>query len=263
MPRFIVPRSTRTMLLTVSPRSFVKSWMSAAAGGLARLYGSKQRDAPVFVNVQVAVSLVAGWYQYVYFAGALQFASAAPSRPLARELTVAVSVVPGIVTTTGVTTGWAQIHGWSCSPEKTGPLARWFVIVRCSAGCGFPFGVVPVLATTWFSPSASPSTRPLNVPSARSANLLVTSTPSTVTRTSAMSTPSGTTTSTSASPPEIRSARFESTRISSLSPFGSLTLAGFAACSFAASAEVTVNRSFVAAAAAVASPATPSSPESP
>ena len=111
MPRFIVPRSTRTMLLTVSPRSFVKLAMSAGAGGAARLYGSKQRVAPVFVNVQVAVSRVAGWYQYVYLAGALQLASAGPSRPLTRELTVAVRLVPGIVTTVGVATGWAQTHG--------------------------------------------------------------------------------------------------------------------------------------------------------
>ena len=63
MARFIVPRSTRTMLLTVSPRSFVKLAMSAGAGGDARLYGSKHRVAPVFVNAQVAGSRVAGWYQ--------------------------------------------------------------------------------------------------------------------------------------------------------------------------------------------------------
>ena len=98
-----------------------------------------------------------------------------------RELTVAVRLVPGIVTTAGVATGWAQTHGCSCSPEKTGPLAGWFVIVR-RADERPPglrdFGLVgTVLATTSLSPSASPSTRPLNVPSARSANALVTSRP--------------------------------------------------------------------------------------
>src|SRR5215216_2050885 len=185
MPRFMVPRSTRTMLLTVSPRSFVKPATSAAAGGLARLYGSKHRVAPVFVKVHVAVSRVAGWYQYVYFCGASQLASGALSSPLTREFTVAVRLVPGIVTTVGVTAGCAQIHGCSCSPEKTGPLAGWLVIVRRAddlpagfADCGF---CVAVRATSSLSPSASLSTIPLNVPSARSANAAVTSRPSTVT----------------------------------------------------------------------------------
>ena len=77
----------------------------------------------MFVNVHVAVSRVAGWYQYVYFAGAVQVASAAPSSPLTREVTVAVRLVPGMVTTVGVAVGWAQTHGCSCAPEKTGPLA--------------------------------------------------------------------------------------------------------------------------------------------
>src|SRR3954452_8892201 len=91
MPRAIVPRSTRTIAFETSPRSLVKSATSAAAGGLAGSYGSKQRDAPVFVKRHVPPSRAFGSYQYVYFAGALQFASAAPSRPLAREFTVAVS----------------------------------------------------------------------------------------------------------------------------------------------------------------------------
>src|SRR5215218_11138285 len=132
MPRSIVPRSTRMMLLTVSPRSFVNSAIAAGAGGAAKSYGSKHLVAPVFVNVHEFVSRPAGWYQYVYLAGALQSASAAAFRPLTREFTVAVSVVPGIVTTVGVAVGCAHTHGCSCNPEKTGPLEGWLTIVRCA-----------------------------------------------------------------------------------------------------------------------------------
>ena len=61
MARFIVPRSTRTMLLTVSPRSFVKFAMSASTGGLLGSYGTRQGLAPVVVNVQAVPSFAFGW----------------------------------------------------------------------------------------------------------------------------------------------------------------------------------------------------------
>ena len=182
----------------------------------------------------------------MYFGAALQFASAGPSSPLARELTVAVRLVPGIVTTVGVATGWAQTHGCSCSPAKTGPLAGWFVIVRRAVLGPFVFDFGPVgteWATTSLSPSTSPERRPLNVSSARSANALVTSLPFSVTVTLSSVNLCGKRTSTSASPPEIRSARFESTRSPSSPCLGPFAFAGRAARSAVASAADTVKRS--------------------
>jgi len=76
-------------------------------------------------------------------------------------------------------------------------------------------------AVRTFDPNTRFSTRPRKRPSERTANALVTSRPPTSTFTERGSTPLGTTISTSASPSEIRSARFESTLI-----FKAATVAG-------------------------------------
>src|SRR6267143_498539 len=173
MPRFIVPRSTRTMLFTVSPRSLVKSAISASTGGVLGSYGTRQGFAPVVVNVQSVPCFDFGWYRYVNFVGALHVSSTgSKSSPLARVVAVADNVVPGTITVTGVATTCAQIHGCSCAPEKTGPPREWFVMV--SRAEVFPGGRLVVgagIMTAWtsFGPSTRPVTRPSTRPSGRTA----------------------------------------------------------------------------------------------
>src|SRR6266850_2829587 len=104
----------------------------------------------------------------------------------------------------------SQIHGWTWKPANTGPPMGWLVTVIVAAEAPF------ALAESTLAPGASPATRPMKRPLARTANDEVTFRPPTSMRTLAASTPAGTTTSTSASPPEIRSARFDSTLISSV-----------------------------------------------
>ena len=133
---------------------------------------------------------------------------------------VADSVVPGTVTVTTVGTTRAQIHGCSCAPEKIGPPREWLVMVSRAdvlPGGRFDVGAGSTTACTSFGPSASPVSRPEKRPSGRTANALVTSWPLSVTRTLLGATSPGSTTSTRASPPEMRSARFDSTAIRSAS----------------------------------------------
>ena len=68
MPRFIVPRSTRTMPFTVTPRSLVKSAMSTAAGsGAVVVTATKQGFSGavavpgLIVNVQSVPCFALGW----------------------------------------------------------------------------------------------------------------------------------------------------------------------------------------------------------
>ena len=96
-----------------------------------------------------------------------------------------------------------QTHGWICGPEKTGPPLGWLAIVMRAVSA-------PSVATSSLAPTSSPVTRPSKRPLGRTANAPVTSRPSSVTRMAAGSAPSM---ATSASPAEIRSARFETTSI--------------------------------------------------
>jgi hypothetical protein len=91
-----------------------------------------------------------------------------------RVTTVEVSVVPGIVTVTGVPATVAQIHGCICGPEKMGPPREWFLIVRLDSSRSLPR---PPLSSSWpLRPSLLrecalslllPSTRPFTTPSSR------------------------------------------------------------------------------------------------
>src|SRR4051812_11694533 len=102
-----------------------------------------------------------------------------------------------------------QVQGWICGPEKTGPPFGGLVIVSRAAW-------TPAAATTGLTPLRSPVSRPWHLPLGRTANALDTSRPFTVTR--AADTPRGRSTCTSASPPEIRSARLDRVRIPSPEP---------------------------------------------
>ena len=68
-------------------------------------------------------------------------------------------------------------------------------------------------AVRMFLPTVRPVTSPEKLPSSRAANADVMSLPFRLTRTVAASVPAANFTATSASPPEMRSARFESTSI--------------------------------------------------
>ena len=98
--------------------------------------------------------------------------------------------------------GW-QIHGWTCAPANTGPPIGWFVIVirapRPSSS----------VAVTTLGPFSSPSISP--TPSLP--NLPVTSRSPTLTLNGTPLASGGRTICTSASPPEITSARLDSTSI--------------------------------------------------
>ncbi len=99
---------------------------------------------------------------------------------------------------------FVHTHGCTCGPAITGPPIAWLVMVALAA-------VTPgELAVTTLAPSERPLTIPSMRPFGRSANALETSREPTVTFRRDASTP---VTATSASPPEIRSARLESTWI--------------------------------------------------
>src|SRR4051794_650728 len=97
-----------------------------------------------------------------------------------------------------------QVHGWICGPEKTGPPFGWFVIATLACR-------PPARATRVLEPARSPVTRPWYLPLGRAANDPETSRPLRATR--AFVLPRGRSTCTRASPAEIRSARFDRTRI--------------------------------------------------
>src|SRR6267378_2976192 len=125
-------------------------------------------------------------------------------RPLAFE----AGVLPDSATGVGV----AQIHGVVCEPSSTGPPIGWFVITRRASR---PPRLSPA------AKSLRPSTRPLTTPrsvraDALAVNAPVTSWPLSESLTLFSDTFFGTRTSTSASPPLMRSARFDSVTISKL-----------------------------------------------
>jgi hypothetical protein len=101
-----------------------------------------------------------------------------------------------------------------------GPLLEWFVTVS-SARC------LRTAAVSWLSPGLRFSTSPTRRPSARGAKALEIILPLSCTRTDFGLMPSGVVISTSACPPDTRSARFDSTSI----PTGSLVAAREAASS--------------------------------
>ena len=98
-------------------------------------------------------------------------------------------------------------QGWICSPENTGPPIGWFLMV---ISWPEPSGM---RALRRLSPSARPVTSPAYWPFSRTAKLEVMSLPLSVTRTAAASVPGASRAATSASPPEIKSARLDSTSI--------------------------------------------------
>src|SRR5229473_1508903 len=118
----------------------------------------------------------------------------------------------GVLPDAGTGVGVAQIHGVVCEPSSTGPPIGWFVITRRAS------------RPPWLSPalkSLRPSTRPLTSPrsvraAALAVNAPVTSWPLSDSRTLFSATLFGTRTSTRASPPLMRSARFDSDTISKL-----------------------------------------------
>src|SRR3989441_2080674 len=123
-------------------------------------------------------------------------------RPLAFD----AGVLPDSATGVGV----AQIQGVVCEPSSTGPPIGWLVITRRAAG---PPWVSP--ATRSFRPSTKPVSRPRITRAVGSArNAPVTSRPLSDSRTLFSAAPFGTRTSTRASPPLMRSARFERGTIS-------------------------------------------------
>src|SRR5258706_2752936 len=123
-----------------------------------------------------------------------------------------LAFVAGVLPDAAVGWGVAQIQGWVCEPSSTGPPIGWFVITRRAS------------RPPWPSPAAKslrPSTRPLTTPrsvraAALAVNAPVTSWPLSDSRTLFSATLFGTRTSSSASPPLMRSARFDSDTISKL-----------------------------------------------
>src|SRR5262249_17846355 len=95
------------------------------------------------------------------------------------------------------------VTGLACGPEKTGPPILWLLML--SVAPFFP----PRSAVTTFGPSARPVTTPVTRPLARRANALDTSRDPTATCRVCADPPAGSTISTKASPPLIRSARLE------------------------------------------------------
>ena len=105
----------------------------------------------------------------------------------------------------------AQTKGCCWGPEKMGPPMGWLTRVT-SAARGRPCARrLPDSTRRVFSPSASPSTTPVSVPSSPGTKALVTSVPPTVMRTASLGVPLGTLTSTSASPPDTWSGAPDST----------------------------------------------------
>ena len=127
----------------------------------------------------------------------------------------------GVLPDSATGVGVAQIHGVVCEPSSTGPPIGWLSDPRASplAGrCPLPFES----ARNSFSPSTSPVSTPRIVRAASSVrNAAVTSCPLSHSVTFFSGTFLGTRTSTSASPPLMRSARFDSVTISKLRGVGS------------------------------------------
>src|ERR1051325_268361 len=133
-------------------------------------------------------------------------------RPLAFD----AGVLPDWATAVGV----AQIHGCACEPSSTGPPIGWLVMVSVtSLPSSLPLPLPLSSATRSLRPTTSPVTSPRSV---RAAALAVKdevmSCPFSFTLTAERETCFGTRTSTSASPPLMRSARFESVTISRFEP---------------------------------------------
>src|SRR6267378_3720965 len=125
-------------------------------------------------------------------------------KPLAFD----AGVLPDWATGVGV----AQIHGVVCEPSSTGPPIGWFVITRRASRPPRPSP-----ATKSLRPSTRPRTSPRSVrASSLAVKAPVTSRSLSDSRTLFGATPFGTRTSTSASPPLMRSARFERVTISKL-----------------------------------------------
>src|SRR5438105_3882050 len=175
MPRFKVPRSTRTMYGTVTPAVVVV--VARSAGAVPEVYGLKQ----LLVGAGV---------------GGLGSGSAVEQ--------------PAVVGA-----GVAQIQGWVCEPSNTGPPIGWLVIV--SRACGPPCPSPLASAANSLSPSTRSVTTPRRVRAAAlPLNAAVTSRPLSRKLTWFSGTFFGTRTSSSASPPLTRSARFDSDTISKL-----------------------------------------------
>src|SRR6185295_2867850 len=131
---------------------------------------------------------------------------AAVVRPLA--------LVAGALAVAAVGTGVAQIHGMVCEPSRIGPPLGWFVTVRREL-TKLPSLALAVIA---LAPSLSPVTRPTMRPSARFVNAEVTSVPLTSTLRLDALPIGGVLISTRTSPPETRSARFDSVVIVGATP---------------------------------------------
>src|SRR5436190_7337672 len=116
-------------------------------------------------------------YSYAYVVGLLHCASTAPS---------------------------SHCHGWICGPEVTGPPMAWLTIVWLVEA---PPGTV---ALSVLLPRLSPVTRPPSSPPVGSSSSVM-SMPLRRTCSSDAETPSGGATLISTSPPEIRSARLDTT----------------------------------------------------
>src|SRR6266508_5589663 len=177
MPRSITPYSTRTMYGTRRPVSVVV--VATSVAGAAGLYGRKPGLAGSLDR-----------YTNRYTIGVSHWASVGgpsgmPGRPCVRHT-----------------------HGCTWGPAKTGPPIGWLVIVTCAPTTAAPWRSV---ARTTFGPTTRPVTTPSSEPSGCRENAAVSSRPPTVTRTSLAWWRDGSATRTRASPPEIRSARLEST----------------------------------------------------
>src|SRR5262250_1675007 len=130
----------------------------------------------------------------------------------------------GVFPDAGTGVGVAQIHGVVCEPNSTGPPIGWLRIH--SVALGRPFPLPFESARNSFSPTTSPVSTPRIV---RAVSLVwnadVTSCPLSDNVTFFSGTFLGTRTSTSASPPLMRSARFDSVTISKLRGVGSASVA--------------------------------------
>src|SRR5262244_1172254 len=126
----------------------------------------------------------------------------------------------GVFPDAGTGVGVAQIHGVVCEPNSTGPPIGWLRIHSVALGRPFPFPFES--ARNSFSPTTSPVSTPRIV---RAVSLVwnadVTSCPLSDNVTFFSGTFLGTRTSTSASPPLMRSERFDSVTISKFRGVGS------------------------------------------
>src|SRR5256885_10008989 len=126
-----------------------------------------------------------------------------------------LAFVAGVLPDAAVGAGVAQIQGWVCEPSNTGPPIGWLVMV--SRACGPPCPSPLASAANSLSPSTRSVTTPRRVRAAAlPLNAAVTSRPLSRKLTWFSGTFFGTRTSSSASPPLTRSARFDSDTISKL-----------------------------------------------